>query len=153
MAASALIFDEARGRVTESYNRGLLWTMLMLRYYTDLDLQAYDTPDGRYALYDILQSNGALEKIREWTEKDLWQVEDIYHRICYSATRNFECEHSLEHKLIAMLGDLGNGESFAQAMEKAETLTKQVLDLRRSVEGAPREVRAENGLIRFAKRD
>lgn len=153
MAAGALIFDEERGRVAESYNRDLLWTMLMMRYYTDLDMTAYDTPDGRYALYDILQSHGALEKIMEWTEKDLWRAEEIYHRISYSATRNFEQKHSLEHKLTALMGELLDGERFAQTMEKAEALTKQVMALRESAEGTPREVRAENGLIRFAKRD
>lgn len=67
--------------VYEGYNADLLETMFILKHYTDIDVTPFDTEEGRYVLYDILESNGVLDSILAHVREDFQKVKAIYARI------------------------------------------------------------------------
>lgn len=147
-----LVFDEESGLVYEGYNHNLAETMCMLRWYTDIELSPYEDADGRYVLYDILDSHGALTKIREIAEGDLDEALYIYYDLKNAAQRTFERKHSLNHLLKQTLGSILGNEDITTTFAKAQEINGSLIDML----GAMKREKAKKpggGLLNFAKRE
>ena len=54
----------------------MIRSFLILAYYTDLDLSAYDSAQGRYELYDVIATHDLWKPIMEIVERDFDDVMD-----------------------------------------------------------------------------
>lgn len=126
---AATIFDEESGVAHEGYNAKLLRAWLILTHYTDLDLTAYDTPEGRYAVYDILASHGAWPKIMALVGEDMTDVDGICQLLQSAAKQRHERKHSLEYRLGKVFDSLLGAENLADTIARAEGLNSKLIDM------------------------
>ena len=94
-----MVCDEETGIAYAGYNAELTRAFLILRYYTDLELD--DTPQGRCAAYDAIASRGLWPKIMGIVEDDLADVDGIAYKL-----ESIARAEGLNSKLIDMLGAL-----------------------------------------------
>ena len=118
-----MAFDEEAGIAYEGYNAELSRAFLILRYYTDLDLTPYDTPQGRYEICDIIASHGLWPRIMEIVGEDISGVNAIIRRLEEAARRNFERKYSLE--------------SLVENIAKAESLNSRLIDMLGALRASP----------------
>lgn len=149
-----LIFDEKSGLVYEGYNRDVMRMMCMLRYYTNLDVEPYDTAEGHYLLYDMLAATGVLEQIIEITHDDMEHVQKIFELLKESAQRVFEHTHTLPFQIQQSFASVLNGEDLSETLAKASTVNNQMVDMlgafRREQMAKPS---VGGNIVRFDKRD
>lgn len=132
-----MVFDEEAGIAYEGYNADLSRAILILRYYTDLDLTPYDTQQGRYEIYDILATHGLWPQILDIVEMDLADVEEIARKLETAARRSFERKHALDYRLGRTLEGLLGTEPLAESIARAEGLNSKLIDLLGAVQSAP----------------
>ena len=105
-----MVFDEAAGVAYESYNAELIRAFLILVHYTDLDLSAYDTPEGRYAAQDAVAAprSEKPEKARKVAKKrsDMTVGEQLRDSFTKTATTSAgrQLGSSLTRSLLGVLG-------------------------------------------------
>ncbi|MBP3647553.1 MAG: hypothetical protein J6K55_14140 [Clostridia bacterium] len=146
-----MVFDEDSGIAYDSYNSELIRVFLILAHYTDLDLSAYDTPEGRYEIYDILATNGLLREIMDIVEYDMDDVESIMHKVQCAAKRDFETKHSLGYRVGKAFESLLGTENLTETVAKAEKLNSKLIDMLAAVQNQLSAV-AGSGL-QFARKD
>lgn len=144
-----MVFDEEAGIAYESYNAELIRAFLILVHYTDLGLAEYDTPEGRYAAYDVVSSHGLWPDIMDIVEPDMDNVDRIVIKLQRSAKRCFERQHSLEYRLGRTFASLLGTEDLAETIAKAEGLNSALIDMLNAVRKQP--PMAGSGL-QFAKK-
>lgn len=132
-----MVFDEETGIAYEGYNADFARAFLILRYYTDLDLTPYDTPQGWYEIYDVIASHGLWPRIMEIVDEDVADVDTIVCKLEGAAKRNFERKHSLDYRLGRMLEGLPGTESLAESIAKAEGLNSKLIDMLGALHSAP----------------
>ena len=153
LAEASLVFDEDLGVVYEGYTYELALVICMMRYYSDLDMSAYEDEDGWYALYDILESNALLDNLFDMLCCDLDSVREIYEKIKAAAARTFERKHSLGYRAGKAFGSILTDEDIATTLAKAEGVNSTMIDLLGTfgqMQG-PKQM-ADRGLLQFAKR-
>lgn len=126
--------------------------MLVLRYYTDLDVEPYEDADGRYALYDALESHGAWNEIWNMVSQDMSKVMDIYFFIMGAARETFAAKHSIGHMVKQTLQSVLGTEDIATSFAKAQEINSSLIDMM----GAFRREQSKKpggGIVNFAKRD
>lgn len=146
-----LVFDEDAGLVYEGYNRDLAELMCILKWYTDVELGAYATEEGRYLLSDIMESHGTMTQIREIAGEDLAKVQGIYADLKTAARRTFEQKHGLSHLIRSTLGAILGGEDITKTVAHAQDINASLIDML----GALNREKAggEGKLLNFARRD
>ena len=132
-----MAFDEEAGIAYEGYNAELSRAFLILRYYTDLDLTPYDTPQGRYEICDIIASHGLWPRIMEVVGEDISGVNAIVRRLEEAARRNFERKYSLDYRLVRLLEGLLGTESLVENIAKAESLNSRLIDMLGALRASP----------------
>ncbi len=155
LAEAALVFDEDAGIVYEGYTYEVVLVVLMMKYYTDLDLSTFEGEEGWYQLYDLLESHGALDALYGMLAPDLGQVEKIYRHIKDAAAATFEKQHSLAHKVMKSFGSLLGDEDLMTSVAKAEGINSRMIDMLAAFQQKPQTPgqMARAGMIPFAKRD
>lgn len=123
-----MVFDES-GIAYEGYNAELIRAFLILIHYTDLDLAEYDTPQGRYDVYDMIASHGLWKEIIEIMDEDMADVDAICVHLQSAARRSFERKHSLEYRAGKVYESLLGTEDLAGTVAKAEGLNSKLIDL------------------------
>ena len=144
-----MVFDEELGIAYESYIAEIMRLFLILSRYSDLDLTVYDSPEGRYALYDLLSTYGILKELTDFVEEDMRIVDCMAFRMQNAARRKFEYEQSLIYKLNRSLGDLLGAENLMESIAKAEGLNEKLIEML----GMAQEKKAtEFGGLKLAKK-
>lgn len=134
MAMELLLYTNATDDETfvmlDSYKKVLLETVLIVKYYTDIDLTDFGEEEGWHTLMDWLVMNEVYGQLLEVTEEDRQIVTEI-NRLMTEATRtSYAAEHSLGVKVQKMLGDevLENEDMFT-SMAKSEEVNNVMLQL------------------------
>ena len=148
-----MVFDEENGIAYEGYNAELIRAFLILTHYTDMDVSEFDTPQGRYDLYDIIASHGLWKEIMEIVDDDMADVDGIIFDLQNAARRSFERKHSLEYRAGKVFESLLGTENLAETLAKAEGLNSKLIDMM----GAFGHKQAGNsgignGVMQFAKK-
>lgn len=144
-----MVFDEEAGIAYEAYNAELIRAFLILKYYTDLELSAYDNPEGRAAIHDALASHGLWREVMDIVDFDVDNVDMIAFKLGSSARRSFEEKHSLAHMLMKTFGALLGNEDLTQTIAKAESLNGKLIDMLVAVQKQPT---ANTGGLQLAKK-
>lgn len=154
LAEAALVFDEDTGVVYEGYTYELVRVVLMMRYYTDFDMDLYEGEEGWYQLHDLLESHGVLDSLNEVLAPDMWEVEKIYRHIKDAAAATFEKEHSLAHKVMKSFGSLLGTDDLMTSIAHAGTINSSMIEMLGALQKpqTPGQM-ARAGTIPFAKRD
>ena len=145
------MFDEETGTVYEGYNKDLITLVHIVNRYTDIDVSNYDTPEGRYELYDILDSTGALERIHDIIDYDLDKVDEIYDAIVHGVKLTYERSHSLSHQIKQTLGSILGNEDIADTFAKALDVNAGLIDMMGAMK-REKENKPSTELTLFAKR-
>lgn len=114
----------------DSYKKVLLETVLIVKYYTDIDLTDFGEEDGWRVLMDWLVMNEIYNELMGRTAEDRQMVTEI-NRLMTDATRtSYTSEHSLGVKVQKLLGDdvLENEDVFT-SMAKSEEVNNVMLQL------------------------
>lgn len=148
------MFDEELGLVYEAYTVELVLVICMLRYYTDLDMTEYESEEGWYTLYDILESHGILNHLLARLAPDLERVRAIYATIREASAKTFQHRHSLDYLAKKSFGSLLSTEDITETIAKASDMNNTMVDLVDAFSklGTPGKM-ATGGLLQFARRD
>lgn len=114
----------------DSYKKVLLETVLIVKYYTDIDLTDFGEEDDWRVLMDWLVMNEIYNELMDRTAEDRQMVTEI-NRLMTNATRtSYASEHSLGVKVQKLLGDdvLENEDVFT-SMAKSEEVNNVMLQL------------------------
>ena len=147
-----MVFDEESGIAYEGYNADLIRAFLILVHYTDLDLTDYDTPQGRYELYDMIASHGLWPEIMDIVDGDMADVDGICLKLQASARHNFERKRSLEYRFGKVFESLLGTENLAETVAKAEGLNSKLIDMLGGALQKTQPVKAGAGGMQFAKK-
>lgn len=123
-----MVFDES-GIAYDGYNAELIRAFLILLHYTDLELSQYDTPQGRYDIYDMITSHGLWKEIMNIVDEDMAAVDAICFHLQSAACRSFERKHSLEYRMGKVFESLLGTENLTETVAKAEGLNSKLIDL------------------------
>lgn len=154
MAEMGLVFDEDAGLVYEGYTSELILVVLMVKYYTDLDVSAYEGEEGWYQLYDLLESHGVLDQLYLELAADLGLVKEVYRQIKKAATKTFEKKHSLDYLMSKSFGSLLGTEDIMTSVAQAEGVNTRMIDLLEAFQQreSPKRMVDGNSLLKFSKR-
>lgn len=154
MAEAGLVFDYDLGIAYESYTREVVLVVCMMRYYTDLDLSAYQGQEGYFELYDILESHGMLDYLYGQLAPDLEKVKAIYNNLYASAAKTFVQRHSLDYLVRKSFGSLLSTEDITQTIAEASDVNNTMVDLLGAFAKlqTPQKM-VDEGLTKFGKRD
>lgn len=129
LAQVSLVFDEDLGVVYEGYTHEAALTVCVVKYYTDMDLCAYDTEESWSSLIDALESHGLMDSLYDLVREDLHKVLGIYDKIRDAATLTFERKHSLSYRAGKAFGSLLTDEDITTTLAKAEGVNSTMIDL------------------------
>lgn len=154
LAQASLVFDEDLGVVYEGYTHEVALTVCVVKYYTDMDLAAYDTEESWNTLIDALESNCQLDSLYGLVREDLYKVFDIYAKIKGAAALTFERRHSLSYRVGKAFASLLTEEDLTTTIAKAEGVNSTMIDLLGAFgQAQDKKGLLGDGLIPFAKRE
>ena len=160
LVARGMIFDEELGICYETMDRDASDFYVIVKHYTDIDVDPYDSADGWIDLYDKLNGCGAMQSILSIARKDADTLRAIRRRMETAHKAMFERRHSLayqiQHALSGVLTQPGQEKIVSEAREVNEFLIDALgLMAGRTVEGTPGKKHAVAGhpLLSFGKRE
>lgn len=128
MVASSIIMDDTLGICHKAINAEVAHLITALRHYTDLDMEAYGTDDGMYALYDMFKAESAYDAFYALIEADWREITHIYEILYEIAASVFTREHSLEHRLTGFLEDFLAVGDLADTLSQAKEINDTLVD-------------------------
>jgi len=143
-----LVIDESGQISYVSYKRPLLETYLLVKYYTNIDIDDIEDDDGYMKLFDYLVANDLYEKLIMQTSQDYrGHVDEIEWRLRDAAESVYEKKNSLGYKLDKAFGFLFTGEDLIDQIAAAENINEKMIDMFKAV----RERDTKNALLNNSK--
>lgn len=125
-AARALIVaDEENGIVYDSYRIDIEWDYVMVKYYTNIDVDGIPTED----VFDYAKRTGLLDKIKLVTNDDTYLTLAMGDKMVYAATTAIEKRGSLPYFIKNRMGYLLDAEKTAETLAQAEDLKEKMIDI------------------------
>lgn len=125
-AARALIVaDEENGIVYDSYRIDIEWDYVMVKYYTNIDVDGVPTED----VFDYAKRTGLLDKIKLVTVDDTYLTLAMGDKMVYAATTAVEKRGSLPYFIKNRMGYLLDAEKTADVLAQAEDLKEKMIDI------------------------
>lgn len=127
LLSMAVIFDDKRGIAYDAVYADVARLFVITKYYTDIDVAPYNTPEGWYVLYDTLNDYGnILYDYIVPTEVD--ELMSIYCQLKITTQRMFEREHALETAIQNMMGGMLSGGAQTDAIAEASNAIELMID-------------------------
>lgn len=125
-AARALIVaDEENGIVYDSYRIDIEWDYVMVKYYTNIDVDGIPTED----VFDYAKRTGLLDKIKLVTNDDTYLTLAMGDKMVFAATTAIEKRGSLPYFIKNRMGYLLDAEKTAETLAQAEDLKEKMIDI------------------------
>lgn len=125
-AARALIVaDEENGIVYDSYRIDIEWDYVMVKYYTNIDVDGIPTED----VFDYAKRTGLLDKIKLVTVDDTYLTLAMGDKMAFAATTAIEKRGSLPYFIKNRMGYLLDAEKTADVLAQAEDLKEKMIDI------------------------
>lgn len=125
-AARALVVaDEENGIVYDSYRIDIEWDYVMVKYYTNIDVDGIPTED----MFDYAKRTGLLETIKEIAGEDVYLTLSIGDKMAYAVTTAIEKRGSLPYFIKNRMGYLLDAEKTAGVLAQAEDLKEKMIDI------------------------
>lgn len=137
----------------ESHLEEAIWSLNILKYYTDIDTEEVTVADAE----DFLVNNEIVYELIEFVGADLAVVEDMYSAMRDGVMITYEDDHSLSKAIKNSFGFLLNGEDVTETLAKAETTGGTLFDAiaalqRENKRNNPGKVNIEGNVLNFAKK-
>lgn len=130
------IQDDENQIMYDNYKYVVIKSLLLAKYYTDIDISNMDNEEAWNALFDFFVMSNVYEKILEITKDDMKYVEDISNNILSSVRQSYRRSNSLDYKIMRTYGFLFSGQDLTQAIAKASDVNNEMV----SMIGAEKEV-------------
>ena len=125
-AARALIVaDEENGIVYDSYRIDIEWDYVMVKHYTNIDVDGIPTED----VFDYAKRTGLLDKIKLVTNDDTYLTLAMGDKMVFAATAAIERRGSLPYFIKNRMGYLLDAEKTAETLAQAEDLKEKMIDI------------------------
>lgn len=125
-AARALVVaDEENGIVYDSYRIDIEWDYVMVKYYTNIDVDGIQTED----VFDYAKRTGLLEVIKETAGEDVYLTLGMGDKMVFAATTAIEKRGSLPYFIKNRMGYLLDSEKTADVLAQAEDLKEKMIDI------------------------
>lgn len=136
--------DEEQGVCYEVMNYDMFYNYVMVKYYTNIDVQDIQDIDGFRKLYDYCQQTGiASEDIYEFMKGDMAITSDMILKYREAITELYEAEHSLGNMVKQILKtnpDTNNEE------------TRELIEKLTDMKGALMEKEENSNVLQFGKK-
>lgn len=121
-------FDETLGICYQMACRDVTTFFVLMKYYTDIDVEPFDSPKGWYALYDMLSANDMGDQLIAVAKDDIENLMVIARRMEQSSIAIFERENSLSYQiqqsLQGLLTEAGRDQTVREARAVNEFLVQ-----------------------------
>jgi len=125
-AARALVVaDEENGIVYDSYRMDIEWDYVMVKYYTNIDVDGIPTED----VFDYAKRTKLLETVREIVGEDAYFTLGMGDKMAFAATAAIEKRGSLPYFIKNRMGYLLDAEKTAETLAQAEDLKEKMIDI------------------------
>lgn len=159
LSAFLTVTDEDQQIMYDNYKYLLLESVLIAKYYTNIDVSELGNEEDWQMLFDYLTINGVYEKIREVICRDYAIVRDIAEKMLKPARELFDRKYSLAHKVsVAFSSVLDGSEDLAESVAKSEAVNNTMVDMidaynEQKKEKKNKNIKLDNGaVINFAKK-
>jgi len=159
LVARGMLFDEALGICYEAAHRDVSDFFVIVKHYTDIKVEPFDSADGWTDLYDKLMGCGAAQSILDIVRNDVATLNNIRRRMETTHKAMFERSHSLAYQIQQALQGILTNPGQAKIVSEARDVNEFLIDalglMGRQTVGAPDGPRAVAGhpLLSFAKRE
>jgi hypothetical protein len=152
LAELSLVFEENLGVCYEGYTHETALVFLVMRYYTDFQLDEYDDSESWYMLYDILESHGVLDMLYGFLLEDIQKVLKVYEKIKEAAKSTYERDHSLSYLVRKTFGSILSTEDITETIAKSGEVTNTMIQLMGAFNQLQPTTNPKGGIVSFAKR-
>lgn len=130
LSAFLTVADEEQQIMYDNYKSLLLESVLIAKYYTNIDVSELGNEEDWQMLFDYLTINGVYDKIREVINRDYTIVQDIAEKMLKPTRELFNRKNSLAHKVsIAFSSILDGNEDLAEAVARSEAVNNTMVDM------------------------
>ena len=125
-AARALVVaDEENGIVYDSYRMDIEWDYVMVKYYTNINVNGIPTED----VFDYAKRTKLLEAIKEIAGEDVYLTLGMGDKMAFAVTTAIEKRGSLPYFIKSRMGYLLDAEKTAETLAQAEDLKEKMIDI------------------------
>lgn len=125
-AARALVVaDEENGIVYDSYRMDIEWDYVMVKYYTNINVDGIPTED----VFDYAKRTKLLEAIKEIAGEDVYLTLGMGDKMAFAVTTAIEKRGSLPYFIKNRMGYLLDAEKTAETLAQAEDLKEKMIDI------------------------
>ena len=130
LSAFLTVADEEQQIMYDNYKYHLLESVLIAKYYTNIDVSELGNEEDWQMLFDYLTINGVYDKIREVINRDYTIVQDIAEKMLKPTRELFNRKNSLAYKVsIAFSSILDGNEDLAEAVARSEAVNNTMVDM------------------------
>lgn len=130
LSAFLTVADEEQQIMYDNYKYLLLESVLIAKYYTNIDVSELGNEEDWQMLFDYLTINGVYDKIREVINRDYTIVQDIAEKMLKPTRELFNRKNSLAYKVsIAFSSILDGNEDLAEAVARSEAVNNTMVDM------------------------
>lgn len=130
LGAFLTVADEEQQIMYDNYKYLLLESVLIAKYYTNIDVSELGNEEDWQMLFDYLTINGVYDKIREVINRDYTIVQDIAEKMLKPTRELFNRKNSLAYKVsIAFSSILDGNEDLAEAVARSEAVNNTMVDM------------------------
>ena len=123
------------------------------KYFTNLDTEDWNAPEGRMALYNLVASSfthGALTN--EIFVKSWWTVDEIYDGLYKAIQARVERTNSLSYKIGKSFESILGDEDIVKKIAENRKITEKPIDMMKVLEDKEKESKEKTPLNMFAKK-
>jgi len=153
LSAFLTVADEEQQIMYDNYKYLLLESVLIAKYYTNIDVSELGNEEDWQMLFDYLTINGVYDKIREVINRDYTIVQDIAEKMLKPTRELFNRKNSLAHKVsIAFSSILDGNEDLAEAVARSEAVNNTMVDMidaynEQKKEKKNKNIKLDNGAV------
>ena len=145
LSAFLTVADEEQQIMYDNYKYLLLESVLIAKYYTNIDVSELGNEEDWQMLFDYLTINGVYDKIREVINRDYTIVQDIAEKMLKPTRELFNRKNSLAYKVsIAFSSILDGNEDLAEAVARSEAVNNTMVDMIAAYNEQRREKKNKN---------
>lgn len=117
--------NDELGIVTTSSLEDVCAIYLILKYYTDVDMEGV----GAQQAFDWLVGHGAVDAIKEIIEEDYDYMEAMMWRLCSNLEAEHKARHGLPYAIKTSFGFLFDGKDLTETLAESREVSDQMLDV------------------------
>lgn len=119
------VLDDELGIVTTSSLEDVCELYLILKYYTDVDLEGVEAQQ----VFDWLVGYGAVDTIRNIIDADYSYVETMMWRLSSNVEAEHRARNSLTHAVKTTFGFLFDGRDITETLAESRAVSDKMLDI------------------------